>query len=449
MPCRPPPPTKVFRARSTRSATSAGPGETDTVPESMRPASSRSPIRPRMWLACSTMMRWNSRISAGSSAAASSISVVAEPLMAASGSRSSWPTRPRNSVRSRSISSSGARSWTAITTDPMAPSSARIGVALTSARTLRPSGTESTTSSPTIVSPVCSSSATGYSLKLTSLPSERRNDITSRSCSCGRPGGRRLSAIRRASRLTDTARPLAASNTTTPTGEVSTRASRSARARRSSRWVRALTIAAAAWEANSVSTSSSPSVNASPSALSARKKLPTSAPRWRIGVPWKVRENALGGRDAERADIVRQVGEAQRPRQVTEMLEQTGVVGPGVELVLFLRRESREHEVERRARFVDGGDDAPAGAGERPRALHHLVEHGVEVEARVDPEDGRVERGAARAQRLVLAPQLVGLGQGATLPPLRRSDAGANVRPGGPPAPYRFDTVKSNEYTKI
>ena len=101
--------------------------------------------------------------------------------------------------------------------------------------------------------------------------------------------------MRRASRLNDTARPLFASSTSTPTGEVSTSASRSARARRSARWVRALAMADAAWEANSVSTSSSSPVNAAPSALSARKKLPTPAPRWRIGVPWKLRAKAGAG----------------------------------------------------------------------------------------------------------------------------------------------------------
>ena len=56
-----------------------------------------------------------------------------------------------------------------------------------------------------------------------------------------------------------------------------------------------LAMADAACEANSANTSSSSPVNAAPSALSARKKLPTSAPRWRIGVPWKVRENAGAG----------------------------------------------------------------------------------------------------------------------------------------------------------
>ena len=190
MACRPPPPPKVSRARSTSSASSVGSGATESVPVSMRPASSRSPIRPRMWPDCWRMMRWNSRISAGSSAAASSSSVDAEPRMAASGSRSSWLTMPRNSARSRSISSSGARSWMVTTTEPMVSPSARIGVALISTRTLRPSGTEISISSARIVSPLRSSSETGSSSRLTSLPSARRMVITSRSCSTGWPGMR-------------------------------------------------------------------------------------------------------------------------------------------------------------------------------------------------------------------------------------------------------------------
>ena len=68
--------------------------------------------------------------------AASSSSVVAEPLMAVSGSRSPR-LRPRNSVRSRSISSSGASSCKVTTIERMAAPSARIGVALIRVRTLR------------------------------------------------------------------------------------------------------------------------------------------------------------------------------------------------------------------------------------------------------------------------------------------------------------------------
>ena len=118
---RPPPLRNVLRACSTRAATSEGSGATVSVPDSMRPVSSRSPITPGIWLACSAMMQWNSRISAGSSFAASSSSVAAEPLIAASGSRSSWLTKPGNSVRSSSISSSGTKSCMVTTTERMAP----------------------------------------------------------------------------------------------------------------------------------------------------------------------------------------------------------------------------------------------------------------------------------------------------------------------------------------
>ena len=57
--CRPPPLMNVPRAWSTSAATSEGSGATDSVPVSMRPASSRSPIRLSMRSACSSMMRKN------------------------------------------------------------------------------------------------------------------------------------------------------------------------------------------------------------------------------------------------------------------------------------------------------------------------------------------------------------------------------------------------------
>ena len=142
MPCRPPPPTNVSLARSTRSTTSAGSGATESVPASMRPASNKSPIRPRMWSACWAMMRWNSCISAWSSVSDSSSSVTAEPLMEVSGWRNSWLTRARNSVRNRSVSSSGARSCI-VTNTVVALPLPGIGVTLMRVRTLRPSGTES------------------------------------------------------------------------------------------------------------------------------------------------------------------------------------------------------------------------------------------------------------------------------------------------------------------
>ena len=187
----------ALRARSTSSAAAAGSGATDRVPESMRPASRRSAISPRMWPDCSRMMRWNSRISAGSSAADSSSSATADPVIDVSGVRSSWLTSPRNSVRRRSVSSSDARSCRVTTTEPAADPAAGIGVALTSARTLRPSGTEITSSSARTVS----GSASGSSASDCSRPSARRTATTSSRSSTGLPGSRRPSTMRRASRL--------------------------------------------------------------------------------------------------------------------------------------------------------------------------------------------------------------------------------------------------------
>ena len=145
--CAPPPLRKVFRAWSTSAGTSDGSGETERVPVSMRPASSRSPIRPRMWSACWSMMRKNCTISAGSRPGEAPSTVAAEPLIEVSGARSSWLTMPRNSARSRSSSWSGAMSCMVTTSDSTAPSTERIGVALTRAVALLPPGTESTTSS--------------------------------------------------------------------------------------------------------------------------------------------------------------------------------------------------------------------------------------------------------------------------------------------------------------
>ena len=79
--------------------------------------------------------------------------------------------------------------------------------------------------------------------------------------------------MRRASRLKVSGAPEAASSTTTPTGQVSTSASRFARARRSARCARALTMAAAACCANSTSVSSSAPVN--PPSRPPRKNPPT------------------------------------------------------------------------------------------------------------------------------------------------------------------------------
>ena len=207
------------------------------------------------------MMRKNWSISAGSRSDAASVSVAAEPLMAASGVRSSWLTMPRNSARSRSNSSIGVMSCMVTTTDSTSPSSERMDVALIRVVTLRPSGAWRTISSARTVSPVLSAWARGNSSRETSRPSARRKVSTSSSCSAEPPGAHRSLTIRLASRLSDTGAPVLASKTRTPTGVVFTRVSRPALARRSSRCRRALAMTSAAWEANMTRVSSSSGVN--------------------------------------------------------------------------------------------------------------------------------------------------------------------------------------------
>ena len=229
--CRPPPLTNVPRAWSTSAATSEGSGATDSVPVSMRPASSRSPIRLSMRSACSSMMRKNCPTSAGPKMREARSTVAAEPLIEVSGARSSWLTMPRNSARMRSSSRSGARSCMVTTTEasaPSAPSGPWIGVALMSVVTLRPSAPESAISSARTVSAPLSARASGSRASAISRPSARRQVIVSSSCSADWPGRHRPSTMRRASRLSETRSPVCASNTTTPTGEVSIRASRPA-----------------------------------------------------------------------------------------------------------------------------------------------------------------------------------------------------------------------------
>ena len=248
----------------------------------------------------------------------------------------------------------------------------------------------------------------------------------------GGPACGRGSTIRLASRLDDNGCPVRASKTTTPTGEVSTSASRSVRARCTSRCVRALTIAATACEANSTSNSSSSGVNSPPPSLPARKKLPTRSSRWRIGTPCRVLETIRSGGEAERAHVVVQVSQAQRAGQVPQVLEEARPVGPGCQLLVLLRREAGGDEVLHRACVVDGHDDAVAGAGERTGAVDDLLQHRSHVEARADAQDGRAECGIALLERLDLARLLIVAVQWSPLPNRARRAVAPRDEPGRP-----------------
>ena len=198
---------------------------------------------------------------------------------------------PRNSARVRSISSIGVRSWTVTTTDsigPSPPSSAgeRIGVTLTSAVRLRPSGPRKTTSSARIGASTLSASARGNWLSAISRPSAWRTVRAAISCSAvhSAPDGGACSvmpstsASRRASRLNEAGAPLARLSTTTATGVMLISVSRSLRARCSSRWRRALATTSATCEANISSVSSSVGLNGSADSLWATNSAPISTP---------------------------------------------------------------------------------------------------------------------------------------------------------------------------
>ena len=102
-------------------------------------------------------------------------------------------------------------------------------------------------------------------------------------CSTGWSCGRMISTILSVSRLYDTGAPDFASKTTTPTGQVSIRASRSDLARRSSRYLLALAMTSAAWEANITKVSSSSRVNSPPVSPFATHMKPNRTPLLRMG----------------------------------------------------------------------------------------------------------------------------------------------------------------------
>ena len=229
-----PPSRNTARAWPTRAARAAGSVANESVPASIRATSSRSRIRLRIRSACWSMMRKNWRASAGSKGADEPSTAAAEPLIEVRGVSSSWLTMPRNSARCRPSSSRGVMSWAVTTSDTTSPSSERMGVALTRVVTVRPSGKWMTISSARTVSPLSSACCTGRSPGEIRRPSARRKVSAPSSSSRERPVRLRSPASRRASRFRVSNSPLLASKTRTPTGVVSTSASRSLLARCSS-----------------------------------------------------------------------------------------------------------------------------------------------------------------------------------------------------------------------
>ena len=111
--------------------------------------------------------------------------------------------------------------------------------------------------------------------------------------------------------------------------------------------------------------------------------------------------------EAERAEIVGQVGEPERSRQVAQVREQLRPVGPLGELAVLVGGKAGGDELARLAGLVDGDDEAVARAGEGPRAVGGLLQHGGQVEARAQAQHGRAQGGDALRQDFVLPLELV------------------------------------------
>ena len=112
-----------------------------------------------------------------------------------------------------------------------------------------------------------------------------------------------------------------------------------------------------------------------------------------VGVVHQVR------RVAEAAHVVAQVREPERPGQVAHVGEQPRPVRARGEGARLGGREPGGDELRAAAPLADGHDHPPAGAGQGTGAVHHFLQHRVEVERRADAQQGRAERGGALLAR--------------------------------------------------
>ena len=122
----------------------------------------------------------------------------------------------------------------------------------------------------------------------------------------------------------------------------------------------------------------------------------------------RARERAEIGQ-ADGVGVAGQVGGAHRHRQAAEVLQERRSVSHRPHALRLLRRHAGSEERVHRPRVIEEGDDAVAGAAERARAVQHLLEDGVELEALVDAEVGLGEAREALAEGPVLALQVAGL----------------------------------------
>ena len=110
---------------------------------------------------------------------------------------------------------------------------------------------------------------------------------------------------------------------------------------------------------------------------------------------------------AQLTDVGVEVPQPQRFADAAEPLEEQHPVGKLGELPGLLGSQPGIEEVLYPPPIVQEGDDAVAGAGQRPGAVQDPLEHGVEVQALVDAQAGLAEAGQPLPQGLVFPGQLI------------------------------------------
>ena len=95
--------------------------------------------------------------------------------------------------------------------------------------------------------------------------------------------------------------------------------------------------------------------------------------------------------EAERAEVAGEIGHPERRRKVAQVLEEPWSVGPLQHHPPLFGRKPGGDEILHLPPLVNRRDHAGAGAGQRARALHHLLEHGGQVEALADAENRRAQ----------------------------------------------------------
>ena len=130
---------------------------------------------------------------------------------------------------------------------------------------------------------------------------------------------------------------------------------------------------------------------------SALQRVSRGRPRWR--------------RKAARLQIAGEIGQSEPLLDVDQMLEEPRPLGPRQQHTDLLGGQPGGQEVPDPALPVDRRDLALSGAGRRTSALDHLLEHRVQVQARVDAQHRAAQPREAVPKSSVLPPQLAQLMQ--------------------------------------